>query len=65
MEGNKGRFEFGSNAPAYSEFLFNHYSRFQVDCLIISFINGDCEYSTFGNYESGKEENGISVLNIK
>ena len=63
--GDKGKFEFGSNLPAYSKFLYNHYSRFQTDYLVISFINGEYKYSIFSKYEDNKEEQGVSVFNVK
>ncbi|MBL5965541.1 hypothetical protein I7V30_09730 [Lelliottia amnigena] len=64
-EGDKGKFEFSSNAPTYDKFLYNHYSRFQTDYLTISFINSSYEYSIFSSYENNKEEKGVSVLNVK
>ncbi|QHB33857.1 hypothetical protein F0T03_17955 [Yersinia canariae] len=65
MTSDKNRFEFGSDSPIYSEFQYNHYSRFQTDYLIVNFIHGGYEYSIFSNYEGDKEEKGIAVLNIK
>lgn len=63
QHGNK--FKFISEGPVYSGFLYNHYSRFQVDYLSISFIQSGYKYSVFSNYDSVNNMRGVSVIDMK
>ncbi|AYN28458.1 hypothetical protein D8682_16635 [Buttiauxella sp. 3AFRM03] len=65
MAGDKVRFEFSSNSPAYNKFRYNHCSCFQTDYLEISFINGEYKCFIFSKYEDNKKEQGVAVFNVK
>lgn len=58
-------FTFSSKAPKYSEFSYNHYSRFQTDYLNVSFNNRVFKYTVFSNYEDGNSAKGVMVTNLK
>lgn len=58
-------FSYSSLAPAYSGFLYSHYSRFQTDYLNVSFNQSGFKYTVFSNYEDGGSSRGVTVTNLK
>lgn len=63
QHGNK--FQYFSKKSGYSGFLYNHYSRYQVDYFNVSFIQDGYKYTVFSNYENGSSMRGVSVIDIK
>lgn len=57
-------FQYSSLPPKYTGCYYNHYSRFQTDYLKVSFEKGGFKYELFSNYEDGKDNEGISVVNL-
>lgn len=62
---NGNVFSFSSISPSYSDFLYNHYSRFQTDYMNVMFTENDFKYTIFSNYEDGNSTKGITVTNLK
>ncbi|EGQ5291490.1 TPA: hypothetical protein ACF3LB_002238 [Enterobacter hormaechei] len=61
--GNK--FQYISEESIHSEFLYNHYSRFQTDYLSISFVQSGYKYAVFSNYDNGNSARGVSVIDMR
>ncbi|AFJ46269.1 hypothetical protein [Shimwellia blattae] len=53
------------SSPSYSDFLYNHYSRFQTDYMNVVFTKNNFKYTIFSNYEDGDSTKGITVTNLK
>ncbi|MBE3287137.1 hypothetical protein [Enterobacter cloacae complex sp. P31C] len=58
-------FSFSSASPAYSDFLYNHYSRYQTDYINVAFTKYNFKYTVFSNYEDGESTKGVTVTNLK
>lgn len=58
-------FLFSSPSPSYSDFSYNHYSRFQADYMNVVFTENNFKYTIFSNYEDGDSTKGITVTNLK
>ncbi|WP_244968522.1 hypothetical protein [Rosenbergiella australiborealis] len=56
---------FSSSSPAYSDFLYNHYSRYQTDYINVAFTKDNFKYTVFSNYEDGESTKGVTVTNMK
>ena len=60
----KTEFNYETKSNDYSEFKYNHYSRFQTDYFNVSFVNAGYKYTIFSNYEDESESRGVSVTNL-
>lgn len=66
MKNNNGMvFSFSSASPTNSEFLYNHYSRYQTDYMNVMFTKDNFKYTVFSNYEDGESVKGVTVTNLK
>jgi len=61
---SKKEFNYESKDNKFSNFKYNHYSRFQTDYFNVSFVNAGYQYTIFSNYEDENERRGISVKNL-